>query len=169
VHKSAMGKEAETNTESAALPLRGVAPSPSRLCTVVNRARRSLPGLGTGGRRGFSLKWHHFGIISRQGGTKLMDRAKSFSHVHLRERPIRIWGVGQVAGRAVAIRGDMVLQGVALETQGVASGTQGVALGCFVTAPFGARRRTAQHQNFAVGLVWSPGRVRNVLPKQPSD
>ncbi len=84
VQKSAMGKEFETNTEGGALPLRGVAPSPSWLRTVFSRARDPHPNSELGGRRRFSMDLYHFCIILRQGGARLMDRAKPFSHVHLR-------------------------------------------------------------------------------------
>jgi hypothetical protein len=51
-----------------ALPLRGVAATASPLFAVVSRAWGSATGLNGEEDEDFHLTWHHFGIISRQGG-----------------------------------------------------------------------------------------------------
>jgi hypothetical protein len=59
---------------------------------------------------GFSLHFASLSYHFAPGGQKLMDRAKPFSHLHLRRTADPDLGVGQVAGRAVAIRDESQVQ-----------------------------------------------------------
>jgi hypothetical protein len=68
-----------------ALPLRGVAAVGLSALRCRQLGAWSPPRSPNWEERGdFHLIWRHFGIISRRGGQKLLDRAKPFSHLHLR-------------------------------------------------------------------------------------
>ncbi len=84
--------------------------------------------------------WHHFAPWR----TTLIYRPKSFSHVHLRRAADPELGCGP--GR-------------------------GSAPGRFGTASTLARSASESNRNprSRFGLVWSPRRVRDVLPERPND